>query len=82
LNDYLACDGFDVRERLPDLRVPALIICGERDSMTPPRWSHYLHAGISDSEGYFIRGSGHMVPLEKPEQTAKLISTFFNRVSR
>lgn len=82
LNDYLACRGFDVRERLHQISARTLIICGENDRMTPPKWSHYLNENIPSSRLFFIRESGHMVPLEKPELCGKLIQDFLAGLSR
>lgn len=76
LNDYLACDGFDVRESLPSVAARTLVVCGEKDRMTPPKWSHYLGARITGSELFFIKDSGHMLPLEKPEALAGVIQRF------
>lgn len=78
LNDYLACDGFDVRGSLRKISARTLLVCGENDKMTPPRWSHYLHANILNSSAYFLRDAGHMAPLEKPETCARLIQSFFS----
>lgn len=82
LNDYLACDGFDVRAGLSRIPVRTLIVCGEGDRMTPPKWSHYLNANIPSSTAFFIRGAGHMVPLEKPESCARLVQPFLTEPSR
>jgi len=82
LNDYLACDGFDVRDRLRQILQSTLIVCGEADRMTPPRWSHYLRANILNSTVFFIREAGHMVPLEKPEACANLIQSFLSETNR
>ena len=83
LNDYLACRTFDVRERLSSILQKTLIICGENDVMTPPRWSHYLRTNIPLSQGvFFIRESGHMVPLEKGELCGRLIQDFLVGLSR
>ena len=76
LNDYLACEGFDVRQSLPRVTARTLVVCGDKDRMTPPKWSHYLKANIADSELYFIKDSGHMLPLEKPEPLAGVIQRF------
>lgn len=82
LNDYLACRKFDVRERLSSVLAKTLIICGENDAMTPPKWSHYLHANLLLSQGvFFIREAGHMVPLEKPELCGRLIQDFLARLA-
>ena len=36
LNDLRACDEFDIMDRLGEIRVPTLAICGSDDIMTPP----------------------------------------------
>lgn len=82
LNDYLACDGFDVRAKLPRITARTLILCGESDQMTFPKWSHFMNANISSSSAFFIRGAGHMVPLEKPQSCAQLIQSFLAVPSR
>lgn len=76
LNDYLACDGFDVRSRLSEIVAKTLIIGGENDRMTPPRWATYLKENIPSSELSFVKEAGHMLPLEKPEVCASLIMRF------
>ena len=81
LNDYLACNGFDVRDRLKEITARTLIICGEDDRLTPPKWADYLKANIASSEAVIIGESGHRVPLERPETCAKAIQAFLS-VSR
>ncbi|MDE1853499.1 MAG: alpha/beta hydrolase [Thaumarchaeota archaeon] len=80
LNDYLACQGFDVRAELQKISARTLVLCGDKDRMTPPKWSHYLKANIPGSESLFIKDSGHMIPLEKPEALALAIQSFLDRV--
>jgi pimeloyl-ACP methyl ester carboxylesterase len=82
LNDYMACNGFDVRADLHTLAVPTLAVCGDKDQMTPPRWSHYLHDNIAGSELYFVKDSGHMVPLEKPIPLAGALQSFLAALTR
>ncbi len=81
LNDYLACNGFDVRDRLSGIPARTLIICGASDRMTPPKWSEYLQANMPFAQAHFIEGAGHMVPLEKPERTADLIQSFLSEIN-
>jgi pimeloyl-ACP methyl ester carboxylesterase len=76
LNDYLACQNFDVRDNLELIDTKTLIVCGDKDKMTPPKWSHYLNANILDSELYFVKDSGHMLPLEKPGAFAGVVQSF------
>ena len=81
LNDYLACRGFDVRARLQDIGARTLVVCGDKDRMTPPKWSHYLKANIPDCELKFVKDSGHMLPIEKPVPLAALIQTIMTGIS-
>lgn len=82
LNDYLACDGFDVRKEIENITATTVVICGDKDAMTPPKWSHYLRAHIPDSEAYFVKDSGHMLPLEKPDTLARLMQSFLSDLTR
>jgi pimeloyl-ACP methyl ester carboxylesterase len=82
LNDYLACDSFDVRTNLRTLAAPTLVVCGDKDRMTPPRWSHYLHDNMAGSDLYFVKDSGHMVPLEKPASLASVLQSYLAALTR
>ncbi len=81
-NDYLACQNFDVRTELSRIDTKTLIVCGDKDKMTPPKWSHYMKANILGSELYFVKDSGHMLPLEKPEALAGVVQSFLAGVTR
>ena len=81
LNDYLACDGFDIRSRLSKISAKTLIVCGEDDRMTPLRWSAYLNQNIRSSTLAFVKEAGHMVPLEKPAALAEVVQSFLSRLS-
>ena len=82
LNDYLACRDFDVRAQLPRVSARTLVVCGDKDRMTPPSWSQYLATNISGSELRLVEGSGHMVPLEKPGALAQVLQSFLSSLSR
>jgi len=82
LNDYLACQGFDVRPDIPNIASKTLVVCGDKDRMTPPKWSHFLKANIPEAELVFIKDSGHMLPLEKPEPLSRLIQSFLSGLTR
>jgi len=82
LNDYLACAGFDVRNDLHKISTRTLVVCGDKDRMTPPKFSHYLAENIHASELRFIKDSGHMLPLEKPEALASVVQAFLAGFSR
>ncbi|MFH1078998.1 MAG: alpha/beta hydrolase [Pseudomonadota bacterium] len=74
--DFLACDTHDVTATSSRIRVPALVICGDEDKMTPPDMSRYLADSIPGAQWTLIRNSGHFVMLENVEEFNKILSTF------
>lgn len=77
-NDFTACDGFDLMGGLDAITVPTLIVCGTADRFTPPKYSHYLAAGIPGAQLELIADAGHMVMIEKPAEVNTAIEKFVN----
>jgi pyruvate dehydrogenase E2 component (dihydrolipoamide acetyltransferase) len=76
LADVLFPDGvqaFDLRQALDRVSVPARIIWGKRDSMTP--WRHALAAPGSVALHLFDR-VGHVPQLEIPKEVGNLIAAW------
>jgi pimeloyl-ACP methyl ester carboxylesterase len=80
-DDFLACDRFEVMNRLGEIKAPTLILCGTVDRLTPPKYSQYLHERIAGSTLTLIEGAGHMVMLEKPAEMNATIVPFLQRLS-
>lgn len=78
--DFLACDAFDVMQKVNRLKVPTLLLCGSEDQMTPPNRSEYLHSQIESSRLHILPGLGHMLMLEAPDETARLLGEFLNGI--
>jgi pimeloyl-ACP methyl ester carboxylesterase len=78
LNDFLACDRFDIMDKVHQIRLPALIICGELDVMTPVKYSNYLAAKIAGSKLVIIPQATHFALAEKPEAVNRAIEDFVN----
>jgi len=81
LNDFLCCDKFDIMDRVHEIKVPALIICGESDMMTPVKFANYLGTKIANSRVMVVPQSGHFVLAEKPEAVNKAIKDFLKVIS-
>jgi len=81
LNDFLACDKFDIMDRVHEIKLPALIICGESDFMTPVKYANYLGTKVANSNVVIVPGAGHSVFAEKPEVVNKAIDDFLNGIS-
>lgn len=78
--DFLACDAFDVMQKVNRIKVPTLLLCGSEDQMTPPNRSEYLRDQIEGSKLHILPGAGHMLMLEAPEETARLLGEFLNEI--
>lgn len=76
LVDFTACDAFNVIDRIQSLTLPVLAIVGERDVMTPPKYSQFFEASLPDCELHIIGGAGHMVMAEEPEPFNEVVSGF------
>ena len=74
--DYIACDNFDVMERVREIELPTLIIIGSADQMAPPKYGLYLHEQIADSQLVEIRDGGHMMALERPAEVVQAATRF------
>jgi pimeloyl-ACP methyl ester carboxylesterase len=78
--DFLACDAFDVRDRVEEIEQPALVICGADDQMTPVRFSDYLTERLPNAHFEMVPNAGHMVMLEQPEIVAELVKGFLDDI--
>jgi 3-oxoadipate enol-lactonase len=70
----------DTTEYLSKVKIPALIICGELDALTPPAVMKPLAEKIIGSELVIIKNSGHMSPIENPKDVNEAITKFLDRL--
>jgi pimeloyl-ACP methyl ester carboxylesterase len=76
IGDFRACDAFDVMSRVSSIALPTLIICGEEDRLTPPRYARYLRDHIPGARLVMVNGAGHYVQVERPAETTRAIAEF------
>jgi len=81
LNDFLCCDKFDLMDKVQDIELPALIVCGELDAMTPVKYANYLGTKLANSRVVIIPQATHLVFAEKPEEVNKAIEDFIKGIS-
>jgi pimeloyl-ACP methyl ester carboxylesterase len=81
LNDFLACDKFDIMDRVQQIQLPALIVCGELDVMTPVKYSDYLATRISNSKLVIIPQATHLALAEKPNEVNEAMENFVSGIS-
>jgi pimeloyl-ACP methyl ester carboxylesterase len=68
----------DTLDRLSAVRAPALVIVGEDDICTPPRYADELARALPHSELVRIPDAGHCAVFEQPEAVARAIRTFLD----
>jgi pimeloyl-ACP methyl ester carboxylesterase len=79
--DYLACNNFNLAASLKKIKVPALLVAGEQDKMTPLNLLQQLESGIKNAQLVVVPDAGHMVMLEKSDQVAKETLSFLAELS-
>lgn len=69
-------DSLPDYRRLNEIKVPVLIITGEFDIPDVQAHAGVINAGIPDSKRIIIPGSGHLVPLERPDLFNEAVRKF------
>ncbi|MCC9195783.1 alpha/beta fold hydrolase [Arthrobacter sp. zg-Y820] len=72
-----ALAGFDVREQLGDITLPVLAAAGAADEVTPPSFAEFIANGTPNGTSAVVDGAAHLLPAEKPAETAELLRRFF-----
>ncbi len=62
---------------LSGIRIPALVIAGELDVVTPPGPAREMAAAIPGARFVEIPGAGHASPIERPKAVAAALGEFF-----
>jgi pimeloyl-ACP methyl ester carboxylesterase len=70
----------DLRDVLPHISVPTLLVYGEKDSRSPLNVAYDMRASIPNSRLVVIPGVGHMCNIEAPEQFNAEVRQFLHAV--
>ena len=73
----LAVDLWPYVERM---RVPTLLLIGEESTLVSPEARMRMEGILPDLEAVVVRGAGHMIPQERPEEFEVLVRRFLDRV--
>lgn len=63
----------DRGDRLGEISLPTIVLCGEKDSTTPPSQSERLAAGIPGAQLRWVPGAGHMLNWEAVDEMVDAI---------
>lgn len=78
LTSITAADLVD--DRLCEIRCPTLVVWGDRDETLSPAMAETFQKGIPDCRLRWLKGCGHNVPEERPEESASLILEFLREL--
>lgn len=62
----LALPGFDLRDALPGIKAPTLVLAGSLDRNAPPAGMRRMASRIPHAEYVELPGAGHLAHLEQP----------------
>jgi len=75
----VALQAMDFRAGLGGVRVPATVVVGTRDLLTPPRLGRGIAAAVPGAGLVEVPGAGHMLPYEEPDLLADIIGSAADR---
>jgi pimeloyl-ACP methyl ester carboxylesterase len=81
IQDFTACDSFDIIDQVSEVTLPTLILCGKDDRLTPSKYSELLHKEIGGSEAVFFDNCGHMPMIEQSAEFNEAVASFLTRLS-
>jgi pimeloyl-ACP methyl ester carboxylesterase len=82
LDDFHACNSFDIMDRLSEIDLPVLILTAEEDRISPPRYGTYFEEKISNARRVHIENASHFSPLEQPGPVNRAIIDFVEELKR
>jgi len=66
----------DMTPHIGRIKIPTLIVWGDKDKATPVEHARLLNEKIEGSKLEMIRGAGHALNLEAPEKLAEVVYNF------
>ena len=76
-SDLKACDAYKGGEKAAaSISCPQQVMLAENDRMTPRKAGMNLVEHLTSPEFHLIKNSGHMIPLEAPDECRLLLRNF------
>ena len=67
-------------QRLAEVKAPTIILAGESDIADVHAHCGAINTGIRESNRVVVKGVGHLIQLEKPDEVAKQLEEFMNKI--
>ena len=78
---FLKVIAEDLRQILPQIRIPTLVLWGKQDRIVPYQDGELARDEISRSQLRLFDGYGHRLPYEVPEEIAKEVDRWFSSLT-
>ena len=82
LNDLMACNQFDMMDRVGEIKLPTRVLCGSEDVVTPVKYSQFLSHSIDGATQTVIPGGTHFAHMEKYQMVNEEIENFLSSIKR
>ena len=74
-----AIQGLDITAELPKIRLPVLVLPGEKDPGTPPAMSEVIHRALPGSEYAVVPDAAHLANIEQAGEFTRIVTGFLAR---
>jgi 3-oxoadipate enol-lactonase len=74
-----AIQGLNLTAELPKIKVPVLVLPGEKDPGTPPALSEIIHKAIAGSEYAVVKDAAHLANVEQAAAFNEMVAPFLKR---
>jgi pimeloyl-ACP methyl ester carboxylesterase len=71
---------YDVTNDLPNINIPALIIAANKDRLTKPEASEFMHKQVPNAQIVTVSPGGHQGLIERHEEVNEAAEQFINNV--
>ena len=75
-DDFSACSGYDLSDRLEKVGIPVLILAAAADKMVPADKSEALAGKLRRAKYVALEGCGHYLQIEQTEAAGQALSDF------
>lgn len=75
-DDFLSCNRFDAMGRISQILLPALVVCGRQDQLTPLKYSEFLVSQLPRATLRVIESCGHAPMIEQPDKLSQALEEF------
>jgi 3-oxoadipate enol-lactonase len=76
-----AIAALDLTDQIAAIKLPTLIVVGEKDPGTPVAASRVMHGAIAGSELVILKSASHLSNVEQPEAFTRALTAFLDRVA-